>query len=219
MRAWSALPLLLMLVPLSGCTQGDTTTSTSDTFSTCPNWTVAQHPLAALADTQLHNPQTPGQTTRTSTDTFPFSNGHDPARAPADENGKKADRYNLRFPAQQAGATPIFVENGTLAFRVYRNDTNEQLSLYDPDHLGVSRMEWTFASAGPGKPFIGNANLQVDLVPATREPSPAAIRFEATFTANPGFVISSGAKGEPRVGAYYSVEPIVHYRAAGCLQK
>jgi hypothetical protein len=175
--------------------------------------------LAALSDTQLHNPQSPGQTTRSSVDTFPFTNGNEPAKAPADLDGKKADQYNLRFPAQQAGATYIVVENGTLTFRVYRDDTGEQLALYDPDHLGVSKMEWTLASTGPGKPFIGSANLQVDLVPATKEPNPSALRFNATFTANPGFFISSGGKGEPRVGAIYSVEPVVHYRAAGCLQK
>lgn len=219
MRVWSALPLLLMLVPLSGCTQGDTGSTSTTSFNTCPNWSIGEHPIAALSDTQLHNAQTPGQTTRTSTDTFPFTNGHEPAKAPADQDGKKADRYDLVFPAKQAGSTYIVVENGTLAFRIYRNDTGEQLAMYEPTNPLASKMEWTFQSTAPGKPFIGSADLQVDLVPATKEPNPAAIRFEATFTANPGYVIGTGAKGEPRVGAYYSVEPTVHYRAPGCLQK
>jgi hypothetical protein len=216
MRAWVPAGLaLLLLVPLSGCLQGDRGTSTPTFTPTCPNWTKADHPLAGLTDTQLHNtPTTADKTTRTTVETFPFSNGKAAATAPEDEGGKRADGYELHFPAAQSGAPLIWVENGTLEIRLYRNDTGEQLPITDAAHPGATQMAVTFPSG-----YLGGAQLLAYLVSPTKDPTPAALRFEAKFTALPGFVISSGAKGEPRVGAIYSVEPFVLYRAAGCVQK
>jgi hypothetical protein len=212
MRVWAPGLALLLFVPLSGCTQGDPGASTSSFVATCPNWTLGEHPLSGLVDTTLYQAKTPGQTARTNSETFPFGNGQGPAAPPPDENGKKADRYVLTFPGQTG--EPIVVENGTLELRFFRNDTGAPLSVTD-----------TLRSQGPQEsvkftgPFRGGAALQVDLVPATQEPKPAAIRMDATFTAAPGKVIGPGTSGTPRVGASFSVSPTVMYRAAGCLAK
>ncbi|MCA1812196.1 MAG: hypothetical protein LC623_09340 [Halobacteriales archaeon] len=210
MRALPALALLLLVVPLSGCQD-----TTGPAFvPTCPNWTEAQHPLSALVDTTLYQAKAPGQATRTNTETFPISNSKGPAQPPADENGKRADRYLLRFPASTGG--PIVVENGTLTFRAYRNDTGEQLAFAIPTS-GQTRMEATFSASG--KAAAASVAYLVSLVPATQEPKPAALRLEATFTALPGFTIGTGSGGTPRAGASFSVEPLVSYRAPGCVQK
>jgi hypothetical protein len=221
MRAWSLVGLALLLLPLSGCTQGDTGTGTSGFQATCPSWTFADHPVAGLTDTQLHNAQTAGQRERTTSETFPFGNGKARAKAPADEGGKKADQYQLRFPAAQSGSPYIFVENGTLTFKVFNNDTGQQLSLYDPADPSHTQVEWTFKSNGATPGVFRNVVLQVDLVPATQEPQPAPIRLEATFKAADGYIIGTGQSGtgHDRAGAIYSVEPFVHYRAPGCVLK
>lgn len=216
MRAPPIVLLALLALPLAGCLQGDTGSGSTTSFqATCPNWTLAQHPLAALVDTTLYQAKTPGQATRTNQETFPFAAGGRPAQPPPDQDGRKADRFLLTFPAAAGG--PIQVENGTLTFRVYRNDTGEQLKLADPNQPDVGQFEATFSASGRAK--LATATYLVSLVPASQDPRPAAIRLESTFTALPGFTISTGQSGTPRAGASYSVEPLVSYRAAGCVQK
>lgn len=207
MRAPLAAGLAVaLLAPLAGCLQGDTggTTTPSTFTATCPNWTRGDHPIFSIADTSLYIGGA-GQAAKTSVNLIP-----DPPRAPADEGGKRADGYALDFP--RPNSYSIHVENGTLEFRAYRNDTGEHLRLHEPTDPQDARLAWTFPNG-----YTGGAHLQVNLVPATQDPSPAPLRLEATFTALPGHVIGTGKEGpNSRAGATFSLDATVLYRAAGC---
>jgi hypothetical protein len=208
MRVPGALGLLL-LVPLSGCLQGDTGTSFAPT---CPNWTLGDHPLTTLGDATLYQPKD-SLTQRTNSETIPVGNGKDPVQPPADQGGKRADRYLLRFPG--VTGAPIVVENGTLTFRVYRQDGGEQLAITDYDHPDQTRTEWSFP---PG--YVGGAALQVSLGPATQDPKPGVLRLDSTFVASPGYTIGVRTSTHPQQsGASFSMSPTVLYRAVGCVAK
>ncbi|MEA3203497.1 MAG: hypothetical protein QOI63_1172 [Thermoplasmata archaeon] len=208
-----SLPVLaaLLALPLSGCLQGDTG-GTATFTPTCPNWTEAQHPLVILSENRLYQAQG-DPTQRTTSETIPIGGGKGPVQPPADENGKRADRYVLRAPG--VPGQPIVVDNGVLTFRAYRNDTNQTLAITDYDHPDQSRMEWTFPSG-----YRGGANLQVGLGPATQDPQPGVIRLDSTFKADAGHVIGHKSDTHPEeVGASFSLAPYVQYRAVGCVAK
>ncbi|HEX2066295.1 MAG TPA: hypothetical protein VHI93_05715 [Candidatus Thermoplasmatota archaeon] len=195
MRAW---PLAVLLLTLSGCTGTTGPPATPGDGGTCPNWTVGDHSVSRVEDTTLFNGGTPPATVKTSSNTLPID-GH----PPADVEGRRVDRYLLKLATT--------VENGTLEFRAFRNDTGQPLQLYPEGNPAQARAAWTFPS--PSGPLRSTASLQVDLGPATAPPSPAVLRLDATFTAAPGRTIG------PDAGADFAVEAFALYRAPGCVQK
>jgi hypothetical protein len=203
----SLLPAALLLLLAAGCLNGPTRVSGFD-GPTCPNWTVAPHPLYGVSDVQFY--ATSNDNSKPHVNNFPDHASDD---VYTDDSGRKADQLRITFPSAGSQAPyAVRVDNGTLVLRAFRNDTGEQLDIYPADNPGDRRAEWAFPA---GKTL--HLELQTDLTPATREPSPAQVRLEWGFTGlGPN---NDGSKPGPLVGAYFSFEGSFLYRAAGCLQK
>jgi hypothetical protein len=203
MRAWLGAALLLM--PLSGCLQGEPASTSSFTAS-CPNWVEDPHSAGSTSSTVFYNPGPPDKPTpavRTETDYVPFKGN------PETYEGHPADKLAIDFhwrkdpahPEQPSDPRYVVVEDGLLEMKVFRNDTGQQLTLYDLANPSVRQGTWTFISG-----TYTNFTLQADLVPSGQAPSPTQLRVEWTFHRD--------LDGSPntRTGAEYFFDPYFWYR-------
>lgn len=186
-----ALVGLLLCAGFAGCTGGEPGRMTP----TCPNWTEGPAPFLTFTDNQFYRPGNALHATAT----FPID-----GREPADQDGKKVDRYRL--------ASAFHVDNGTLEVRALRNDTQTPLQLYtlaDPKH------GQTVVTVGPGR--TQEIEWFVDLGPHTQAPKPTALTLQFDFHPFGGMNPGTGRTGGPRVGAEFTVSAFALYRAPGCV--
>ncbi|MGB0652102.1 MAG: hypothetical protein ACPGQL_02780 [Thermoplasmatota archaeon] len=159
MRSLS-LVLLFAATTLAGCTATDDSDLQPDYVGTCPAWTQGLDRFTVNGLFHVNSTK--------------FNDTDEIRSLPLERNDRELDHYVLEFSG-------VFVQDGRLTARAYREDTGAALLIRDFRYAAQREMvpQLTFESG-----LAQNLTFFVHLGPPDEPPQPTAIRIEWLFERN-----------------------------------